>query len=171
MDVCHLKTVGGVCAIYFDEIGIVKFDLPSHKLETENQNMNKKIADDNVLNLSILLVKYFEGVNVDFTGIKLSFKNFSTFSKAVSDVVQSIPYGHIMSYGDVAAKVGKPGAARAVGRVMASNPLPILIPCHRVVSSNGLMTGYSAEGGVRKKEVLLKMEGLSFAKNHRILMQ
>jgi methylated-DNA-[protein]-cysteine S-methyltransferase len=68
-----------------------------------------------------------------------------------------IPAGKTLSYGAVAERVGYPRAARAVGRVMATNPLPLVVPCHRVVGSNGSLTGYG--GGLHVKEALLRAEG------------
>ena len=73
------------------------------------------------------------------------------------------------SYGELANMAGRKGAARAVGRVMAANPLPIIIPCHRVVSSDGGLTGYSASGGLQTKLRLLLMEGVCFDKGDRVV--
>ncbi len=76
----------------------------------------------------------------------------------VLERVAAIPYGHTLTYGAIARAIGKPGAARAVGAANARNPLPLLIPCHRVVASNGL-GGYG--GGLAMKRRLLELEGLS----------
>lgn len=81
------------------------------------------------------------------------------FQKRVWRQIRHIPPGKVMTYGEVARLVGSPGAARAVGSAMKSNKLPILVPCHRVVSSNGL-GGYSAHGGIRTKKKILKVEKL-----------
>ena len=74
------------------------------------------------------------------------------------DACRAIPRGETLTYGQLAAKAGYPGAARAVGQVMARNCLPLLIPCHRVVGSNGLH-GFSAPGGLATKQRLLEIEG------------
>ena len=68
-----------------------------------------------------------------------------------------MPYGRTETYGSLAAKVGRPKAARAVGTVMNRNPLPIVLPCHRVVGANGSLTGYA--GGLHVKRALLELEG------------
>jgi methylated-DNA-[protein]-cysteine S-methyltransferase len=73
-----------------------------------------------------------------------------------------IPYGTTVSYAEVALACGSPKGARGVGSAMAANPLPILIPCHRVVGAGGLMTGFSAPGGVASKRELLILEGVLF---------
>lgn len=82
----------------------------------------------------------------------------TAFQQRVVDVVQAIPPGETLTYGQVAELAGSPGAARAVGSVMSSNPVPIVIPCHRVVGSSGCLGGFSAPGGVETKRKLLEAE-------------
>ena len=69
----------------------------------------------------------------------------------------AVPYGQVTTYGALAARAGRPRAARAVGTVMNRNPIPIVLPCHRVVGANGSLTGYG--GGLDRKQALLKLEG------------
>ena len=80
----------------------------------------------------------------------------SPFLAQVYRVVSEIPPGETMTYGEVASAIGRPGAARAVGRAMATNPFPVLIPCHRVVGSDGSLRGFG--GGLEMKEHMLRME-------------
>lgn len=79
------------------------------------------------------------------------------FQRLVWKALQDIPYGKTESYGSIAARLGRPGAARAVGMANHRNPLPILIPCHRVVGAKGQLTGYA--GGLALKQALLELEG------------
>ena len=79
------------------------------------------------------------------------------WQRAVWDYLLTIPWGTLVSYGDLAVAVGTPGGARAVGRAVGSNPWAIAVPCHRVVGRHGLLTGYG--GGLDKKEWLLRHEG------------
>ena len=79
----------------------------------------------------------------------------------VYDILVKIPEGKVTTYGDIAKVLGKPGASRAIGRILNKNPNPIVVPCHRVVMSDGSIGGY-AFGKTRKKELLIK-EGLRFA--------
>lgn len=81
------------------------------------------------------------------------------FQQAVWRAIREIPYGQTRTYGTLAALLGKPGAARAVGAACAANPTPILVPCHRVVGENGRLTGFA--GGLSVKEKLLHLERLS----------
>ena len=104
-----------------------------------------------------LLHRYFAGERVLFT-VPLDLAGCTEFQTAVYDVVAAIPYGAVRTYGEVAALLGRPTAARGVGSAMAANRLPILIPCHRVIGAAGALTGYSAPGGVASKKWLLAME-------------
>lgn len=88
--------------------------------------------------------------------------DWSVMSRAQADIlrlVQAIPYGQKRTYGDIARELGQPGAARAVGRANATNPMPLVIPCHRVVGSDGKLHGFSAPGGLETKAWLLRLEG------------
>ena len=87
------------------------------------------------------------------------------FQKKVWTALETIPYGETVTYGDIAAKIGKPGAAIAVGQANSRNPIPILIPCHRVIGANGKLVGYT--GGMHIKETLLSIEGSWADGQHR----
>lgn len=82
----------------------------------------------------------------------------SEFQREVYDRLLAIPYGQVVSYGRVARDIGKPDMARAVGQAVGSNPIPIVVPCHRVVASDGSLTGFG--GGLPAKVALLKLEGI-----------
>jgi methylated-DNA-[protein]-cysteine S-methyltransferase len=79
------------------------------------------------------------------------------FQQSVWNILATIPYGELRSYSDVALQVGKPNAVRAVGAANGKNPLPIIVPCHRVIGRDGSLTGFS--GGIETKSRLLQMEG------------
>ena len=79
------------------------------------------------------------------------------FQREVWQALRTIPCGQVMHYGQLAETLGRPGAARAVGAANGSNPVSIVVPCHRVIGRNGTMTGYA--GGVQRKEWLLRHEG------------
>tara|TARA_B100001287_G_scaffold269991_1_gene268119 strand:- start:612 stop:935 length:324 start_codon:yes stop_codon:yes gene_type:complete len=100
------------------------------------------------------LEEYFRGKRKYFS-VPLS-TNLSTFQAAVLDEVLKIPYGEVISYQDLAIRVGKPGAARAVGSALGKNPIPIFIPCHRVIGSDGGLTGFV--GGLDWKRYLINLE-------------
>lgn len=89
----------------------------------------------------------------------------SDFQRATLRAVFSIPYGHTRSYAEVAAQIGHPQAQRAVGRANATNPMPLVIPCHRVIGADGSLHGYGGAGGIKTKAWLLKMESSHVARS------
>lgn len=101
--------------------------------------------------------EYFAGKRHQFE-LDLDWSATTDFSRRVLQALQLVPYGTTITYGELAERVGSPGAARAVGRVMAKNPFPIIIPCHRVMGRNGAMTGYSGGEGIATKQWLLSHE-------------
>ena len=113
-----------------------------------------------ILNCKIQLEEYFAGNRKQFD-LPLAPKG-TDFQKRVWKALTDIPYGETRTYGEIAAAVGSPKAARAVGMANNKNPIGIIIPCHRVVGANGKLVGYA--GGMEKKEWLLSLE-----KNESIL--
>jgi len=105
------------------------------------------------------IIAYFEGTYVNFDpNIPIVLDGFSTFARRVLTACRNIGFGQTISYGQLAQKIRRPAAARAVGRVMANNPLPLIIPCHRVIRSDGRIGGFSAQGGTKLKNRLLQFE-------------
>lgn len=105
---------------------------------------------------------YFDGRPVRFR-VRTDLDNVTDFQREVLEACATIDYGHTLTYSQLAALVGRPRAARAVGGAMARNPLPLVIPCHRVVAENGKLGGFSAEQGVDLKKRLLAMEAAALA--------
>ena len=84
------------------------------------------------------------------------------FQLAVWKAIANVPFGKSISYGEIATAIGKPQAARAVGAAVGANPTPLLVGCHRVLGSNGSLTGYSGGQGIKTKKLLLDHEGISY---------
>jgi methylated-DNA-[protein]-cysteine S-methyltransferase len=101
------------------------------------------------------LREYFAGRRTDFD--LLLAPAGSDFQRRVWDALRTLGHGEVVDYGGLGTRIGRPGAARAVGRANATNPIPIVIPCHRVIGANGTLTGYA--GGLDAKQVLLRLEG------------
>ena len=102
------------------------------------------------------LEEYFGGQRQDF---ELALAPAGTdFERSVWTELVKIPYGRTVSYGEIAARLGRPGASRAVGRANGANPIAIVVPCHRVIGADGSLTGYA--GGIDIKERLLRLEGV-----------
>ncbi|MBT2504480.1 methylated-DNA--[protein]-cysteine S-methyltransferase [Streptomyces sp. ISL-98] len=104
------------------------------------------------------LAAYFAGELRDFD-LPLDWSLTSGFNRQVlRELATGVPYGTVVGYGDLAGRVGQPGAAQAVGAAMGSNPLPVVVPCHRVVESDGGLGGFG--GGLETKRALLALEGV-----------
>jgi O-6-methylguanine DNA methyltransferase len=107
---------------------------------------------------------HLKGQQQDFSAVPVAIDNATDFMQAVYAVAQSIPSGSVISYAQLARQLGKPGAVRAVGTALGKNPVPLIIPCHRIITTSGKLGGFSANGGVAAKEKLLACEGVSLEK-------
>ncbi len=104
------------------------------------------------------ILEYLSGKRTAFD-IPLDWSAVTPFQKRVLDAASIIPYGEIRRYGEIAKSLGSINASRATGAALGKNPMPIIIPCHRVVAANGHLTGFSAADGIRTKQWLLELEG------------
>ncbi len=107
-----------------------------------------------------MLRAYASGKPTDFRDIKIHTDEMTDFGRRTIIACRKIPYGKTTTYGELAATAGSPAAARAVGRCMATNRIPIIVPCHRVLTSGKGLGGFSAPGGTETKRRLLDMEGV-----------
>ena len=105
------------------------------------------------------IVALLRGEASDLSTIALDMERVPSFHRRVYEAARAIPPGMTLSYGDIAARVGAPGAARAVGQALGRNPFPIIVPCHRVLAAGGKIGGFSAQGGVATKRRMLAIEG------------
>jgi methylated-DNA-[protein]-cysteine S-methyltransferase len=142
----------GVCRIEFDPE-------PERDLEPIAREFGSRVlrapkaVDDPRRELS----EYFEGTRTRFE-LPLDLRVAAEFRLHVMRELARVPYGSVTTYGALAAKAGRPAAARAVGTIMNRNPIPIVLPCHRVVGASGSLVGYG--GGLQRKEQLLRLEGV-----------
>jgi methylated-DNA-[protein]-cysteine S-methyltransferase len=109
------------------------------------------------------LTRYAAGERDDFLDVEVETSHLSPFAARVAQAVRRIPFGKTRSYGELAALVGHPRAARAVGSVMAKNRTPLVVPCHRVLASGGALGGFSAIEGLQMKRRLLDLEAEALA--------
>jgi methylated-DNA-[protein]-cysteine S-methyltransferase len=105
------------------------------------------------------LERHIAGQAQDFSGLPLDLDQVPGFHRRVYEAARGVPPGSVVTYGDLALRVGRAGAARAVGQAMARNPLLLVVPCHRVVGAGGRLGGFSAPGGTGTKSRLLEIEG------------
>jgi len=105
------------------------------------------------------IIAYFEGSRVNFVPpVQIMPQVRSSFARSVLTACRTVRYGHTISYGLLALRAGRAGATRAVGSVLAANPVPLIIPCHRVVRADGQIGGFSAVGGGSLKKRMLELE-------------
>jgi methylated-DNA-[protein]-cysteine S-methyltransferase len=160
-------TAFGTCGISWGDTGITGFQLPEDtdartegRLAASGGLQRRDLAPEWVQRIIARVRLHLEGVPQDFSDVRLEWGQVSEFQRAVYAQTQRVGPGLTTSYGDIARALGLgPDSARAVGAALGSNPWPLLVPCHRVVSAAGRMTGFSAPGGVRTKTRLLALEG------------
>lgn len=146
------------------ERGLLSLVLPAHDLRYFGQALDRLAPGAETVSVKPeetesgrQLLAYLRGERKELTA-PLDLARVSDFSRAVLMELTRIPYGRTRSYGQVAAAVGRPRAARAVGRAVGANPVPIFAPCHRVVGADGSLTGFGS--GLPTKRMLLELESL-----------
>lgn len=159
------ETAIGACGIAWGETGIVGIQLPeADEAGTRNRFL---LRFPNACEASPSLdarraikgiAALLDGEAADLTDIPLDMEGVAHFHRLVYEAARAIPPGATLSYGDVAAKIGARGAARAVGTALAKNPFAIIVPCHRILAANGKIGGFSASGGIATKRRLLEIE-------------
>jgi methylated-DNA-[protein]-cysteine S-methyltransferase len=143
--------------------GLVRVGLPAEQEDDVLQQLAERVSArilhasrDSLTQTRRELDEYF-GRDRRVFGIPLDWRLTSGFRREVLRATAQIPYGHTASYRDVATRAGSPGAVRAAGSALATNPLPIVVPCHRVLRTGGALGGYG--GGIEMKQTLLELEG------------
>ncbi|HEY4233731.1 MAG TPA: MGMT family protein [Lacipirellulaceae bacterium] len=133
-------------------------------LGTQRSQGRKRLADDETDDVQFVrrmvddLQRFAAGEPVDFREIAVDGDHLTPFGRRIVAACRRIPFGKTRSYGELAAICGSPGAARAVGQVMAKNRYPLVVPCHRVLGSGGQLGGFSAPQGLTMKRRLLSLE-------------
>ena len=145
-DLFVASTERGLCRISF---------WPEGMEETLARTFGPRVLRSPLEDVRRELDEYFEG-NRRVFDLPLDLRVAPFYADVLAELAR-VPYGHTATYGSLAAKVGRPKAARAVGTVMNRNPIPIVLPCHRIVGANGALTGYA--GGLEVKVHLLQLEG------------
>jgi methylated-DNA-[protein]-cysteine S-methyltransferase len=106
------------------------------------------------------ITRHFEGSLVTFGDVTVDLDRAPPFHRRVYEALRRVPPGKTVTYGELAALAGSPGASRAVGQAMAKNPCPLIVPCHRVLAANGATGGFSSAGGAAVKVAMLAIEGI-----------
>ena len=148
------------------EQGLLRTCLPiAHKEAVQSRMLTDIPSAQRSKNAFSVLQKaiedYYKGVSVDFSDVEVCFDGLSEFQRTVLNSLRSVSYGKKVSYGQLAQLSCSPKAARAIGTVMAQNPLPLIIPCHRVIKADNTLGQFSASGGAKTKKRMLHLENRS----------
>jgi len=158
------KTKWGHFGLAGTEYALCRTQLPGPKPEKIKsmllKNFHHPQFDKTFLRtLQEQITAYFEGAYINFSrNVPLVLDGFSSFGISVLTACRAIEFGQTISYSGLAKKSGRPNAYRAVGSTLAKNPLPLLIPCHRIIRSDGKLGGFSAPGGITLKKKMLEFE-------------
>jgi len=157
-----LESPLGQIAFAISERGLIAIeigtDLESFTLTLAQHFMVNPVLDKvQTAEVAYQLIEYLDGQRQSFD-LAIDWRVVTPFQEKVLRVQLEIPYGETRPYGEIARQLGKPLAARAVGRAGATNPIPLVIPCHRVVGADGSLRGYGAPGGIKTKSWLLEHE-------------
>ena len=163
-------TAFGVCGIAWSARGLTRLQLPERDRDVTEARLRARApaveaggGTAESERAVILLQRYFEGQPIAFDELPLHLEGVPRFFRDIYRLTRALRWGETATYGDLAQRAGSPGSARAVGQAMARNPIPIIIPCHRVLAANRKVGGFSAFGGTVTKERLLALEGISLA--------
>ncbi|HVS52636.1 MAG TPA: methylated-DNA--[protein]-cysteine S-methyltransferase [Opitutaceae bacterium] len=148
----------GTCAIAWGDHGLTRFLLPDP--ERPSGGGTEAEPPGWVRDIIARVERHLAGEPQDFSDVRFDFNRVPEFIRSVLRATLAVKSGQTASYGDLAAALGLPPAAsRAIGSALGDNPWPLLIPCHRIISATGKMTGFSGPGGVATKVKLLALEG------------
>lgn len=154
----------GYCGIAWNEDSIIGTALPGASPKQTAKQLKKRFgaqpgeppvfardAMDGIRSL-------FNGERTDLSKIRCEFTGLSSFAEKILIEARKIPAGETRTYGDLAETIGDKKLARQVGKVLGQNPLPIIVPCHRIIGANGKLIGFSAPGGIKTKLQMLDIE-------------
>ena len=159
------ETAIGACAIAWSERGVTGLQLPESSEAKSRARMARRFPEalegtppPHVERAIDAIVALLAGEPSDLSNVALDLAGVADFERSVYDVARAIPPGETLTYGEIAARLGDPGAARDVGQALGQNPFPIVVPCHRVLAADGKAGGFSASGGVATKMRMLTIE-------------
>jgi methylated-DNA-[protein]-cysteine S-methyltransferase len=160
-------TAFGACGLAWNDAGIVRLQLPERDIDATRARLCRRLEDSaqaeptsKIRHVITSLQGYFDGRRTDFADVDVDLTQVGEFHARIYAALRGIGWGTTTTYGGLANLVGSPGAAQAVGQAMGRNPVPIIVPCHRVLAGGRRIGGFSAPGGAFTKERLLTMEGV-----------
>jgi methylated-DNA-[protein]-cysteine S-methyltransferase len=160
-------TAIGPCGIAWGKRGVVGLQLPEASEDAARRRLAKRFPQaeeatppPEVQNAIDAIQTLLRGETPDLSDIPLDMDRVPAFNRKVYEIARSVPPGATLTYGEIATRIGEPGAAREVGQAMGRNPFPIVVPCHRVLAAGGKIGGFSANGGIATKRKMLAIESV-----------
>jgi methylated-DNA-[protein]-cysteine S-methyltransferase len=162
---CLFDTAIGTCGVVWTAHGLRRLQLPERDRAATEKRLSTRAGEvckppPEVDQLIANIQNYMRGRSTEFSAVTVDFTGIDGFEQAVYAAARRIPWGATTSYGELAQHIGAPQAARAVGGALARNPVPIIVPCHRILAKGQRIGGFSAPGGVFTKQQLLALEGI-----------
>jgi methylated-DNA-[protein]-cysteine S-methyltransferase len=162
------ETASGFCGIAWNSVGITCLRLPTKSAAAAERSLLRRAPGaapgkptPTAAEAVAAVKRYFDGEETDFSGFKLDLGEQEAFFKQVYSAARRVGWGRTTTYGALRKELGAgPEAARDVGEAMARNPVPLIIPCHRVLAAGGRIGGFSAPGGAATKIRMLELEGV-----------
>lgn len=159
-------TLLGSCAVAWSQRGVVGVWLPASTPQVTLRQLHRRhpqaapASPPSAVALAIdAMTRLLDGDDVDLSHIELDLEGVPEFARAVYAAARDLPLGVTTTYGELARRIGHPGSAQAVGQALGANPVPVIVPCHRVLAADGGHGGFSAPGGVDTKLRMLAVEG------------
>jgi methylated-DNA-[protein]-cysteine S-methyltransferase len=156
----------GRCGIAWSDSGLLGLNLPEAGEAAAPARPRRRfptaspaVPPDWIMEIVALIRAHLGGERVDYDGVRLDEAGVGAWERSVYAAARRIAFGETLSYGMLAARLGDPRQARAVGQALGRNPWPIVVPCHRITAADGRMGGFSAPGGAATKRRLLEIEG------------
>jgi methylated-DNA-[protein]-cysteine S-methyltransferase len=167
---CLFDTAIGPCGIAWDGAALAAVQLPEASRAGTLARLRRYVGEDvpegvppDFVAAAIVRIQaLLAGTRDDLADLPLALEGVPEFHRRVYEVARAIPPGEVLTYGEVARRLGEPGAARAVGQALGKNPFAPVVPCHRVLAAGGRSGGFSAEGGADTKLRMLEIERARF---------
>jgi methylated-DNA-[protein]-cysteine S-methyltransferase len=168
MGMTVFPTAIGECGIVWNDRGVLGVQLPESTADATRERLQKHWPDATPAAPTPAATRAIEGITALLAGepdamtdVEIDLDGVSDFRRGVYEIARSVGPGDTITYGEIANRLGEPHAAREVGQALGANPVPLIVPCHRVLAAGGKLGGFSARGGVTTKSRLLAIEGAS----------
>lgn len=155
----RFETAIGTCAVRWSDRGVTGVLLPGTRALAARASAAPPDAPEPVLAAVQAMIALLAGEPRDLLEVALDERGIDPFRHRVYAATRDVGPGGTATYGEIARAIGHPGAARAVGVALGSNPFPVVVPCHRILASTGALHGFSAPGGIATKRRMLEIEG------------